>query len=165
MTSLVVLLFLGMVFLVIVFSRLTVLHSRRRKGVVSDEHIMISATTIVFGTIWIATWIYYLTVNWSRFVSRFDTLALHVGLQLLTGVLLIITGLGLYRRWAQRQIVYYSAMIVLFISSFVSLFFYGPQKEEEMSLMFVLGFLTFVVAGGFTLALHTIDKIGRNEEI
>ncbi|MGZ6480496.1 MAG: hypothetical protein ACXWQE_14395, partial [Bdellovibrionales bacterium] len=58
----------------------------------SVEKISIGVTLLILGTLWLATWFYFLFQGWQSFAAQINWLMLHVVLQFLTSVGLLVSG-------------------------------------------------------------------------
>lgn len=127
----------------------------------SVERFAIGVSTSVFGISWIVAWAYFLSTGWSAFSSNFGFLFWHVLLQFLAALGLLLSGIGIFKKWKRSTGLFLGSMGLLVFSVGVAIAIYGPSGHGEPVFMYLFGMWTMVVGGVFTTAVLLLEKLVR----
>ena len=124
----------------------------------SVEKFTVGITTIVFGLSSLALWVYFLIVGRESFYTQNSLLISHIGLQFISVIVLIFSGIGIMRNWKKSKAVFLISMAVLFMSIGISVYIFGPSEQSEPLFMYLLSLLILVIGGFLTLGTYFFDK-------
>lgn len=113
----------------------------------------------VLGISWLSTWIYFMIDRWGSFVAQWESLLLHVVLQLFSSLGLIVAGFAIFKQWKSFRTFFLASIVLLVGSIGVSIAVYGPRGHGEPIFMYLFGLWTLVIGGVFTTAVYFLDQL------
>lgn len=123
------------------------------------ERFSVGVTTSVLGFSWLLAWFYFLLVGWESFMAQFQSLIVHVTLQLAAALGLVIAGVGIFWQWKHYNRVFLASMGVFMGSTVWAILVFGPQGHGSPLFMTLLTALTFAVGGFLTTATYLLDRV------
>lgn len=129
------------------------------KRTYSVQKFAVAVSTSVFGVSWLLAWVYFLIAGWTSFALQFNSLLLHVGLQLVAGIALVISGVSIFRQWKRSKGLFLTSMAILVGSTGTAIIVYGPRGHGEPMFMYLIGIWTLVMGGYLTTAVYILDRL------
>ncbi len=125
----------------------------------SVERLAVGISTSTLGVSWLVAWVYFMMSRWDSFVIQFDTLLLHVSLQLLAALILILAGIALFGKWKRSRGIFLTSMALLMGSIVLAIAIYGPRGHGSPLFMYLFGMSTLVVGVMFTTAAYLLGRL------
>ncbi len=104
-------------------------HAGRRTYTV--EKFAVGVSTGAFGICWLVAWAYFLITGWASFIAQFDSLILHVALQLFASLGLLVASVGIFWQWKRSKAIFLMSMATLVLSLIIAIFIYGPRGHGD----------------------------------
>ncbi|MGE3974543.1 MAG: hypothetical protein AB7F59_08470 [Bdellovibrionales bacterium] len=123
------------------------------------ERFAVGVSTTTFGVAWLAAWFYFLVTGWNPFLTQIQSLLFHVVLQLIAGIALVTSGIGIFKQWRRSKGVFITSMGLLIGSLGIAMAVYGPRDPGDTTFMYLFGMWTLVVGGFLTIATYLLDRL------
>ena len=133
------------------------IHIGRRAYTV--PRFVMGVSTTALGLCWLVVWGYFLIRGWDSFTFQFNFLIYHVLLQLFVSVLLLLSGIAIFRKWPRRIGLFLTTMGVLLVSVVMALRVYGPTGHGSPFFMYVFGVWSLAIAALLGAAAFLFEKL------
>ena len=130
----------------------------------SPQRFAVGVSILVLGVSWLAAWFYFLISGWNSFLASLSSLLPHVSLQFISSILLIIAGIGVFKKWKHNRGFMLSSIGVLLFSIIIAITMYGPEGHGSPMFMYLFAIWTFVVGGVFTTGTYFLDRLVNDWE-
>jgi len=132
------------------------------KKIYTVERFAVGVSTSVLGTSLLLAWIYFMLIGRQSFIAQFNQLIIHVTLQLITSLSMIVAGVGIFAQWRRNKGIFLASTALLSISMIEAIVYYGPRGHGNPMVMYMIGMLTLVVGGGYTMAAYLLGRLIHN---
>ncbi len=126
------------------------------------------ATSLVIGAIMAGFWIYFISKASGSFMAKPFSVKFHAGIELAACLMLIFSGVAMFRMWTYAIGLYLISTLFLITSTIFSKLYYGAQGHPFA--MDIIGFSAatlLILVGGLAFTMqyfYLLDQVKRQDQ-